>query len=173
MSASADIAQTDTVCLTPIDEIESFLMTTNWTFERLSSHEILVNLKGQYCEYQITATWQDHSKILHLAFAFSVGLSKEAMSSSREHSLLKLLSLINESQQIGHFDLWRDENAIIWRYGHLLPDDKLLNDTISYLFRLAFDTCERNYPAFQFLLWAGHSPSEALQFVLFETVGEA
>ncbi|MFT6071607.1 MAG: hypothetical protein ACJARD_000491 [Alphaproteobacteria bacterium] len=163
----------DTDLLTPIDDIETFVMTTSWRYERLSSHELVINFKGHYCEYQATIVWIEHTNILHLAMSFSVGLSKEPMTSTKEHTLLKLLSLMNESLQLGHFDLWREENAIVWRYGQLLSDSALSHDTLSYLFRTAIDTCERHYPAFQFVLWAGHSPADAMQFVLFETAGEA
>ena len=35
------------------------------------------------------------------------------------------------------------------------------------------ETCERYFQAFQFVIWAGKSPKEALEVVLFETQGEA
>jgi hypothetical protein len=35
------------------------------------------------------------------------------------------------------------------------------------------EACERFYPAFNFLLWAGKTPEEAAQAALFETAGEA
>jgi hypothetical protein len=159
--------------LSPIDDIENFVMTTNWHYERISSHELVVNIKGQYCEYQVTISWLKESDLIHLAFSFSIGLSKEAMPQHRENSLLKLLCLMNETLQIGHFDLWREENAIVWRHTQFLFGNALSQDDLSGLFRMAIDTCERHYPAFQFVLWAGHSPVDALQFVLFETVGEA
>ena len=41
------------------------------------------------------------------------------------------------------------------------------------LMKAAIDACERYYQAFQFVLWAGKSPREALDAVLFETEGEA
>ena len=37
----------------------------------------------------------------------------------------------------------------------------------------AVDSCERYYQAFQFVIWAGKAPDEALSAVLFETHGEA
>ena len=33
--------------------------------------------------------------------------------------------------------------------------------------------CERFYPAFQFLLWGGKKPQEAVEAALLETVGTA
>ena len=37
----------------------------------------------------------------------------------------------------------------------------------------AIEECERFYPVFQFVLWGGKSPSEAISAALIETVGEA
>jgi hypothetical protein len=159
--------------MTPIDDIEAYILTTNWHYDRLNSNEIVVNIKGHYCEYHVTIVWLEHTNILHFALSFSVGLAKNSITENKENTLLKLLSLMNESLQLGHFDLWREENAIVWRYGQLLFSTNLSLDMLNFLFRTAIDTCERHYPAFQFVLWAGHNPIDAMQFVLFETIGEA
>jgi hypothetical protein len=37
----------------------------------------------------------------------------------------------------------------------------------------ALDACERYYPAYQFVVWAGNSAREALDAAVFETAGEA
>ena len=37
----------------------------------------------------------------------------------------------------------------------------------------AIEACERYFQAFQFVVWAGKDAAEALEGVLFETVGEA
>ncbi len=41
------------------------------------------------------------------------------------------------------------------------------------LVEAAVDECERYYPVFQFILWAGKTPREALDAALIDTVGEA
>jgi hypothetical protein len=38
---------------------------------------------------------------------------------------------------------------------------------------IASSECERFYPAFQYLLWGGHSPKDAISAALLDTVGEA
>jgi hypothetical protein len=38
---------------------------------------------------------------------------------------------------------------------------------------IARNECERFYPAFQFVLWAGRSASEAVELAMLDTVGEA
>ena len=37
----------------------------------------------------------------------------------------------------------------------------------------ALDACERYFPAFQFVVWAGKSAREAMESAMFETSGEA
>jgi hypothetical protein len=41
------------------------------------------------------------------------------------------------------------------------------------LIESAIDECERFYPVFQFVLWGGKTPKEALAASLTETQGEA
>ena len=41
------------------------------------------------------------------------------------------------------------------------------------LIESAIDECERFYPVFQFVLWGGKSPKDALAAALIETQGEA
>ena len=37
----------------------------------------------------------------------------------------------------------------------------------------ALDACERYFPAFQFVVWAGKTAREAIDAAMFETAGEA
>jgi len=37
----------------------------------------------------------------------------------------------------------------------------------------AIQACERYYPAFQFVVWAGKSAAEAMSAAMFDTEGEA
>ena len=41
------------------------------------------------------------------------------------------------------------------------------------LVETAIDECERFYPVFQFVLWAGKTPQEAIAAALIDTQGEA
>jgi hypothetical protein len=46
-------------------------------------------------------------------------------------------------------------------------------DQAQLLIESAIDECERFYPVFQFVLWGGKSPADALAASLIETHGEA
>ena len=62
------------------------------------------------------------------------------------------------------------------RHATLLDGDDdvgLSLDQAETLVEAAIDECERYYPVFQFVLWAGKKPAEALDAALIDTVGEA
>ena len=41
------------------------------------------------------------------------------------------------------------------------------------LLDIAVEACERFFPAFQFVIWAGKTAREAIDAAMFETAGEA
>ena len=41
------------------------------------------------------------------------------------------------------------------------------------LIEIALNECERFYPAFQFVIWGGKSPADAMAAAMLETMGEA
>ena len=62
----------------------------------------------------------------------------------------------------------------IWRFA--ADPDAALNLVLSHeadLLETAIGECERFYPAFQFALWGGKKPHEAMEAAMLETVGEA
>ena len=157
----------------PIDALELFLLNGDWSFERSRNNEILLSIKGNYCEYNITIHWNPEQHILHFAFVFHVGLPKDNLNTQHEMSLLKLVSLLNENMAVGHFDLWREENAMVWRCGQVIFSEQLPEAYFDHILQLALQTCERYYSSFQFVLWANQSPEDALQNLMFETAGNA
>ena len=46
---------------------------------------------------------------------------------------------------------------------------RLLEDMVD----IALAECERFYPALQFVVWAGHTPCDAIASAMMDTVGEA
>jgi hypothetical protein len=75
---------------------------------------------------------------------------------------------------IGHFDVWNADQVIMYRHALFLAGGAEVNTRqCEALIEIAVETCERYFQAFQFVIWAGKTPKEALEAVLFETVGEA
>jgi hypothetical protein len=81
---------------------------------------------------------------------------------------------VNEQLWIGHFDLWSTEGVVMFRQALLLSGGAEPNTSqVERLLVTAIEACERYFQAFQFVVWAGKDAAEALEGVLFETVGEA
>ena len=85
-----------------------------------------------------------------------------------------LISLINEQMWVGHFDLWTKEGIVMFRHALVLAGGvEASGKQCESLLGTALDACERNFTAFQFVVWAGKSAREALDAAMFETSGEA
>ena len=84
------------------------------------------------------------------------------------------MALINEQLWLGHFEMWSGSGLIVFRHAALVGT----NDTLSFeqaeaIAEAALEECERFYPVFQFVLWGGKSPADAIAAALIETQGEA
>ena len=111
----------------------------------------------------------DDHEALHLACAFDLKVAEP-----RRTEATRLLARVNEQLWMGHFDLWEQENIVMFRQSLLLAGNaEATQQQIEVMLQNALETCERYYQAFQFVVWAGHSAQRALDEVLFETAGEA
>jgi hypothetical protein len=83
---------------------------------------------------------------------------------------------VNEQLWLGHFELWSGSGLIVFRHAALVDSgdgDGLSFEQAESIVEAAIEECERFYPVFQFVLWGGKSPSEAIAAALIDTAGEA
>ena len=155
--------------LNPLDMVERVAGTHDWSFERASEDEITILVAGKWTDYQASFTWMTDIEALHLACAFDLKVSER-----RRAEVQQLISLINEQLWVGHFDLWVQDGIVMYRHALVLTGGiEASGSQCEALLGTALDTCERYFPAFQFVVWAGKSAREALDAVMFETSGEA
>ncbi|MCX5515643.1 hypothetical protein C3941_06665 [Kaistia algarum] len=153
----------------PLDRVENFAAANDWSFERSADDEITISVGGGWCDYHVSFSWMEDMEAVHLACAFDLKVTEP-----RKLEVMRLLSLVNEQLWIGHFDLWSKEGVVMYRQTLLLAGGAEPNSAqIEGLLENAVESCERYYQAFQFVVWAGKSAAEALETVMFETVGEA
>lgn len=113
------------------------------------------------------------SRLAPAALHFSLTLDVKPQI-SRRTAINELVMMMNERLWLGHFDFWLDDNVIIFR--HALPMDGRMvvgNGEIQAVLTAAIEAAERFVPAFNFVIWAGKSPEEAIAAAMFETDGEA
>jgi hypothetical protein len=153
----------------PLDVVERMAAGNNWPFERAGEEEIGLVVTGRWTNYQVSFTWMNDIETLHLACAFDIKVPEP-----RLPDVQKLIALINEQLWIGHFDVWAQNGVVMFRHALVLAGGVTASSRqCEAVLATALDSCERYFPALQFVVWAGKSPREAMDSAMFETTGEA
>ncbi|HEY0329937.1 MAG TPA: YbjN domain-containing protein [Rhodopseudomonas sp.] len=153
----------------PLAVVEDIASTNDWSFERSGEDEITIVSKGNWTDYQLSFTWMNEIEALHLACAFDMKIP-----SAHRPEVQRLIAAINEQLWIGHFDIWTHTGMIMYRQALVLPGGLTATPAqCESMLVSAIHACERYYPAFQFVVWAGKSAAEAMTAAMFDTMGEA
>src|SRR5262249_19918911 len=153
----------------PLAVIEDLAAHNNWSFERSGDDEITIVSRGDWTDYQLSFTWMGEIEALHLACAFDMKIPH-----ARLGEVQRLVASVNEQLWIGHFDLWTHTGMIMHRQALVLPGGMSASSSqCESMLGQAIQACERYFPAFQFVVWAGKSSSEAMSAAMFDTEGEA
>jgi hypothetical protein len=151
-----------------LDVVEAVLSADSKAYERLDE-EVHFSASITYCDLHGIFVAREDVPSLALSLIFDLKAPR-----LRRGDITSLLALLNEALWLGHFEVASDDNALSWRMvvpliGRDLPEPA----EVAAILAAGVDACERFYPAFNFLLWAGKTPQEAAQAALFETAGEA
>lgn len=153
----------------PLDLLEQVADMHNWPFDRSHEQELNLSISGEWRDYHISLNWREDIGGLHMACLPDVRVPPEKVS-----AVLKLLPFINEHLWSGHFDLWSEDGTIMFRDSLLLSGGATATpEQCDQLVNLAMEACERYYPAFQYVIWAGKTPEEAVAACMFDTQGSA
>ena len=152
----------------PIDLVDEISSRNDWAAERTSADELTLTVIGQWCDYHVSLNWRDDLETLHIACAFDAKVPD-----NRLPEVYRLVAQINEQLWLGHFDVWIHEGLIMFRQGLMLNGALATPFQCEALLKAAFESCERYYQAFQFVVWAGKESKEALASTMFETEGRA
>jgi hypothetical protein len=153
----------------PLEVVEHMAAGNNWPFERSGEDEIALVVTGKWTNYQVSFTWMRDIEALHVACAFDIRIPELRLPETQQ-----LIAMINEQLWIGHFDVWTQNGMVMFRHalvlsGGIAPSSSQCEAVLG----CALDTCERYFPAFQFVVWAGKTAREAMEAAMFETSGEA
>ena len=153
----------------PLDVVEQVVSANDWTFERRSDEEMAVQVPGHWCDYSLFFSWSDMTNAVHVTCAFDMRVPVP-----RRRDVRELLALINEKMWLGHFGVWEDEGLPMFCHflplrGALGPSPEQMEDVVD----TAVVECERFYPAFQYVIWGGKTPAEAVALAMVDTQGEA
>jgi len=153
----------------PLEIVERIATSHDWSFERAGEDEITLLVEGKWADYQISFTWMFDIEALHIACAFEFKASEHVRSEVQQ-----LVALVNEQMWVGHFDFWVQDKLLMYRHALVLAGGmEASGRQCEVLLSTALESCERYFPAFQYVLWAGRSAREALDAAMFETAGRA
>ena len=153
----------------PLDMMEQIVTANDWTFDRRSDSEMAAEAPGRWCDYGLYFNWSSEISAMHFTCAFDLKVPER-----QRGALYELLALANERLWIGHFGMEREDGMPVFRHAVLLRGARGASaESLEDMIDIAITECERFFPAFQFVLWGGKTPADALAAALLECVGEA
>jgi hypothetical protein len=153
----------------PIDLLEELVVANEWLFDRSSDHELVVETTGRWCDYRMFFVWREDLHALYFTCVFDTRVDED-----KRVPVTELVCRVNEKLWLGHFDVSADDRLLMFRYTLLTRSWRnIAAEQLEDVVDIAIAECERFYPALQFVVWAGRSPSEAMASAMIETVGEA
>ncbi len=153
----------------PIDKVESFLSACDYTHERRSSNEIVVEINGKWNDMLIFFSFEESMQCLHISCLMNIETKIENKS-----KIFELLALINDNLWVGHFSYWTSQKMPVFRHSIFCSNHMpLFEKQIAQIFEIAVKECERMYPVFNVVLNKGMEPTQALYPLLMETAGQA
>jgi len=153
----------------PVDMLAALFEARGWELISHTDEEVAGEIQGSWAKYQLRGVWRSEDNVLQLICLPDIRVAQVQRGPAYE-----LLSLVNEQMWLGHFEIWSNGGVLLYRHGALLGPEGMLGLTQAQaLVETAIDECDRFYPAFQFLLWGGKTPADALDSALVDAAGEA
>ena len=161
--------ETKAASANPIDLVEEIVQANEWPHDRSSDEEMVVEISGRWCDYRLFFVWQRENSVLHYSCGFEMKVPRP-----RRSPVYELLAAVNERLWLGHFDLADGDDSPSFRQGVLLRGVFGASvEQIEDLVDISISECERFFPAFQLVIWAGKSAKEAIAAAMIDPVGEA
>jgi hypothetical protein len=153
----------------PLDVMEQIVASNDWAFDRRNDSEMAAEAPGKWCDYGLYFSWSQEISAMHFTCAFDLKVPEK-----RRGALYELLALANEKLWIGHFGMDSDDGMPVFRHSVLLRGAAgASSESLEDMMDIAITECERFFPAFQFVLWGGKTPADAMQAAMLECMGEA
>ena len=153
----------------PVEMLAALFAAHGWTYDHLNDEEISGEVPGSWTTYQLRGIWRQEDRVLQLLCLPDIRVPED-----RRRDAEELVTLANEQVWLGHFEIWSQGKVLLYRHGIMLGDEGTLELSMAQLaVESAIAECDRFYPAFQFVLWGGKSPKEALEAALVDAAGEA
>ena len=153
----------------PLDILEYIVSENEWPYERLGDEEIVAAVTGEWCDFHMRYIWLADQNILQCAGQLDIRVQGK-----KRADIFEVITQINERLDMGSFTIWSDEDTIMFRHSIVPPTNGVdVNASCDLINRTILAEINRYYPVFQFVIWGGKSPAEAIEAAMLETVGNA
>lgn len=153
----------------PIELVARFAVRHDWLLKQTHETSVLVEVPGQWGQYQLRVDWQSRLDALCVEATFDMLL--DDVPATR---LDRLLSDLNSHLFLGHFRLSADRRQVQLHYVLALRGAGgatcgQIEDVVDIL----IGQCEQAAPAFARLLFSPDAPAFATELVMAPVAGEA
>lgn len=154
----------------PLDKVEETLSSNNWTFNRMTDKELVVQVSGTGCTYDLFFIWQEDMNALQFCCQYDLNIPNHMMDRAA-----KALMNINANIWMGHFDIPFDTGIPSFRQTCLFRGQKkpVPNEHIEDLVDIALVQCERYHAVFTILASGAEMNDQVLSLAMMQTEGES
>ena len=153
----------------PLDLVEEIVASNEWSFDRTSAEEMVVAISGRWSEYNLYFAWREEMRVMQFCCTCDLRIPP-----ARRPAVNELLALTNEKLWLGHFSATPEDTRLSFRQTVLLRGARGASvEQLEDLVDIAITEFDRFYPAFQFVVWGGKPPGEAITAAMLDPVGEA
>ena len=154
----------------PLDVLEQIISSNEWVFERRSDGEMAAEAPGKWCDYGLFFSWSPEISAMHFSCAFDMKVPPEDPPQAVRAAGHRQREAVDRPFRPGvRRTACRSSVIPCCCAAPPAPRPKSLEDMVD----IAITECERFFPAFQFVLWGGKAPGDALQAAMLDCVGEA
>ena len=153
----------------PIELVARFVVRQDWFLKQTRAGSVLVDVPGQWGNYQLSVDWQD--ELQTLCVNATLDLLFDDVPVPR---LETLLSDLNSHLFMGHFRLTPDQRQVQLHYVLLLrgaggATPEQIEDVVDIL----LGQCEQAAPVFAQLVFTPDQPASPVRLVMAPVAGEA
>ncbi|OSM05054.1 YbjN domain-containing protein [Magnetofaba australis] len=152
----------------PISLVEEYCIDQDWQVERPNDNELWGEILGNWGGYRLWVIFHEDTEFLQFNAYLNLKIPTRFT-----NTVAQTITLINERIWIGHFEIWGEESTPVFRLVMPMRGAELSDEQVDDIFASLYQECERFYPCFQWVIWGGKSPADAIAAAMVDTEGEA
>lgn len=152
----------------PVGLVEEFALDHGWSTERFQGHELWAELPSQWGVQRLWVVFYEETAFLQFNCYLNLKVPVRHMARAAQTVLL-----MNERVWLGHFEVWGEERAPMFRVVLPLRASELSEEQLEDIMASIVEETDRFFPAIQWVVWGGKTPEEAIAAAIVETEGEA